>query len=1464
MALTKNFVANRAKQVRRNAAGTKQGCGDDRHMLVGSSGSGDTEYRHRSLVRFTHDWSTVDTVIKIELAVKTEDDASAHFAFGATPKLRVSTLAESFAEGTGAENVWTSGEYEWPSARSGSAYKDLPINPDTGLPQDEAWVFIDVTAISKVIVPKTVKMADGTTGGGGTNYGYILRTADELTNAQRMILDSFHATNSADRPYLLVTYDPANRAPIAPTLTAPSTTNNNFGQSFEGDHSDPDGDPMAAREIKVYPTGSQTATWTLPPDLQSAGSDETQTGRFSVPLSLAVGSLKLQTNYEWTARTKDSRGLWGPYSTRRALRITSSAPSVAASAIGSATSLADVRFGGTYSDPENDLLSQFAIQMQVQAAHTDSAWLDPMSYVWDTGEVQATVDEATAKVISRAFTGQALGPGTYTYRIKVMDATGVWSAWSYIDWSLTSDYDPEFGTGELTTQVSRIAPVRIAFYRMGVNRGPGDLIGYLDDPIDLGASRYLNGGGEIYFTLPALHPYCPEIEPHKTHYRVEQYYGDRYRVIFTGLITDFDADADTMVGYGTDYLGLLQTAVDERYDPAKPEVAADGNGGGGSKYNDKTIDYVLKDQLRYHKARSNSPVGFINVNSASITALAERITIFSTYAEALPFLSGIIDSHKQGTGREARFYDRPTNNSYTTWEWALVDNWGKDRPNIRLEYGGLLNDFRVVALGDFGTRVLGVGQKRGESKVYRAKGTGGLNEADWGATAKTRFYADIIDQNDLQRRVNEDAAQLAKVGKRMALAIRADVLQPFDGWDLGDSIVIDIERGVVYTENYGSEGLWTVYGVEWRYHPDGHTELTLTVLPKKGDTPPDPDLIPSINPGVAREWQTGYGVPTTYGELPTETPVDPTPSLLATSPNDWNVWWRYNTQTVPPPADGAFRANSQSTATPATAMYIHRDDKDDIDRTIEHARVITGGRLYIRRDGGTGYWVGRITADPVMDVSGEYWTYPVQRLSSSLPSLPANNEDCLITYLESGDKTYFPPTTDPVVAKWWEDLNTGKVYELDESTGLYRVVLIPSQVGGSAPPVLDTQPPPIPIIKSVTSFASNDVDGTNTTSLAATVGYDTPPSGLIDLMQYSIETTRNGRQDNPELPDWTISSEWVTQSLDATGVLDVYCVQPRVMAATKYWVRALAVDTSGNRSSWSDAVSLITTEDTEAPPRPSGVFIAPGFNVIGARWDDIDAADFAYVEVGWRVQPDGTWFTARISGTLIVITSLVNGTTYDLRFRSVDRSNNTLHDTGTVDVDGNPIYESVKATDTTKGWVEGFTGTPTSVPGDALVWDEAIIESIFAGMINADWITAGTLRVGEGAGNVAAITVVNSTGGLVGRWSTDGIEVLDPTNPSYKLVLTEAELSIWTDADSASPVRAVHLTPLGIDAASITFGAARGGHNLVQNSSFELGAFGVTAVTDHTFDTRADWESTRLWEVNTVVGDNDIYGNSAV
>jgi len=126
-----------------------------------------------------------------------------------------------------------------------------------------------------------------------------------------------------------------------------------------------------------------------------------------------------------------------------------------------------------------------------------------------------------------------------------------------------------------------------------------------------------------------------------------------------------------------------------------------------------------------------------------------------------------------------------------------------------------------------------------------------------------------------------------------------------------------------------------------------------------------------------------------------------------------------------------------------------------------------------------------------------------------------------------------------------------------------------------------------------------------------------------------------------------------------------------------------------------------------------------------------------------------------------------------------------------------------------------------------------------------------TLTVG-GPSGASGITVVDVEGQVIGVWDANGIAITDPPhagyagNPNYKMTIDEAGLYIWDMSDANAPIPVVSITPAGIDAASIRFGSARGGHNLVQNSSFELGAFSATVVTPNKWDIAADWNATRV------------------
>jgi hypothetical protein len=234
---------------------------------------------------------------------------------------------------------------------------------------------------------------------------------------------------------------------------------------------------------------------------------------------------------------------------------------------------------------------------------------------------------------------------------------------------------------------------------------------------------------------------------------------------------------------------------------------------------------------------------------------------------------------------------------------------------------------------------------------------------------------------------------------------------------------------------------------------------------------------------------------------------------------------------------------------------------------------------------------------------------------------------------------------------------------------------------------------------------------------------------------------------------------------------------------------------------------------------------------------------------------------ALVAGTVFVIVGLTNDAVYSVRLRSVDRSGNTR------DVDGVGVETHWKVDDLAnaeKGWVvASTTAKPSAISAGELVWDTAAYNKAFVGKLNADWLYSGNLRIGLGAADADAIIVYDAEGHEVGRWSSlTGIVLTDPARvgypgkPNYKMTLDTAGLKVL-DTSVTPNLEMVTVTPLGIDAASIRFGSARGGHNLVQNSSFEMGGFAVAAITPSDWTVLADWNaagSRQGTDTNIVVG----------
>jgi len=492
-------------------------------------------------------------------------------------------------------------------------------------------------------------------------------------------------------------------------------------------------------------------------------------------------------------------------------------------------------------------------------AEGNPAWANDIGTLWDTGEVALNSSEHENLRVRRLYRGQRLEAGTYTYRVQVQDSLGAWSAWDYATVTLTDPYQPDSGAIDYLSQYRQQSKVRIRIFDMDANRGPGEVKAIIYDAQHIGASTVANDVGEFYFTVPTMHPQASEIEPLQRHYALEFYRGGIWKPLFEGVIMDMDADEDEVVFYGLDYMGLLSKNVETAFFTTdQPEKSIDS---GGSKYIDKTISYVIKDQLQRGHDLEDSTIGFIEVEATADHVLMEsipsKVTINAAFRERLGFILGLIQSAKQGTGLRSRLW--PERTADGTYQWRYKNNAGTERDNLRLRYGELVQGFRVVLLGDWAARVYGVGRITNEVKPrFKMANAPGIDTGIWGNVAQPAVWNDLIDENDLQRRVKQLALEMGKFGKSVALGLRVSGIEVFDGWNLLDNVPVEIQRGAVDTTRYGS-GYWTIQGVEYRLEPDGHDELTLAIKPREDSTAPDPDLIPSHPVSNAGEWTETVG-----------------------------------------------------------------------------------------------------------------------------------------------------------------------------------------------------------------------------------------------------------------------------------------------------------------------------------------------------------------------------------------------------------------------------------------------------------------------------------------------------------------------------------------------------------------------------------------------------------------------------
>jgi hypothetical protein len=402
------------------------------------------------------------------------------------------------------------------------------------------------------------------------------------------------------------------------------------------------------------------------------------------------------------------------------------------------------------------------------------------------------------------------------------------------------------GNSDISTVEAIGDPISIVTEHVG--REPGSVTAIISDAKKIGVSEAYNSPGDFFFTLPTFHPQISACKPLETHWALEMYRSEGWKEVQQGWLVDQDPTPEETVFYGSDYLGMLARLHDERFNPDQaPDAEAsiypdDASGTGGSYYVDRRIDAIVGDQIDRAIHTTNSNVGFFQ--RGAIASMPEQVTIYCTMEERLSFMAGLIDSHRAGTGQRTRL--RHVHLSDGTYRFDVLDNPGMDRDDLTLRYGELVQGYRVIDFGDYANRLMAIGKTqidlRLEYNIASTAAPAGEDSDYWerqfGRMTKVNFWDNLQDVNDLTRRSRQFVAESGARGKRVGLGLRVNTLGIKDGWDIGDSVPVVIQRGSLDTTALGYNGYWTIWG--WQATiDDDELDLTLTLLPKIPETDAD-------------------------------------------------------------------------------------------------------------------------------------------------------------------------------------------------------------------------------------------------------------------------------------------------------------------------------------------------------------------------------------------------------------------------------------------------------------------------------------------------------------------------------------------------------------------------------------------------------------------------------------------------
>lgn len=240
-----------------------------------------------------------------------------------------------------------------------------------------------------------------------------------------------------------------NSIPNAPSIAltqSPTTDIKTLTPTFNMTHSDPDAsDSQMLGYQLVLETSGGSAVWD--------SGEVSVTATVSKAVTYAGPALSWQTAYRWKAKTKDSNGAWGAYSSYAYFTThTTGVPISLDPTGGDIASSITPTFTGSRATTA-DLITN----AQIKVYQSDGTTL-----VWDSGSFATSSTSGFSKIYS----GTALSSATtYKWQARVTSSIGGTSAYSALQTFITPDTNTPSGTAPVGTGITPVTNLDFTFTR---------------------------------------------------------------------------------------------------------------------------------------------------------------------------------------------------------------------------------------------------------------------------------------------------------------------------------------------------------------------------------------------------------------------------------------------------------------------------------------------------------------------------------------------------------------------------------------------------------------------------------------------------------------------------------------------------------------------------------------------------------------------------------------------------------------------------------------------------------------------------------------------------------------------------------------------------------------------------------------------------------------------------------------